>query len=252
MALAVSGWVGLAGLAGARVGETQPDIDERLMVDHQASPLSDSDPLVYPNGTMLNSGYGRNNGGGRRGGPGGGQSQGFAFSVIDNLVLEAQGLPIPAPGKPVRRSSDFDHHFYFKSDDSMSADSKLQQEGDAQTGWVYEVYFYKGVSELEIYRRVGVPLQDSEVDQILALNHASSSWKHASVKATSDGDPTDSFLGYDYERADGKVRGLKVDNDLVLFSAALDARLIEMKKKADEMQASGTSAEEASSTVKGF
>jgi len=257
--LALGAWLGLGASAWARIGETQPEIEDRLMSGRTTAKLDDFSPLVSPNGDNSGNGQGNNgqgNGGGRRygrnqGGQGGqSSSQGFAFSIIDNLVLEAAGFQPPAPGMPPAEISEFEHHFYFKTDDGTPAETKLEQ--GTVSGWVLMAYFYKGVSVLEIYRRVGPQLQEGEINQLLELSHGNSTWTHAEVTAATDGQDTGSFLGYQYDRADDQIRGLKVDNDLVLFSAGLDKRLLDLVKKAEKMQTTGKGAETASASVKGF
>jgi len=254
--LAMGAWLGLGASAWARIGETQPELEARVLQSGRTAVALDSgSPLVYPNGD--NSSNNQENGGGRGPGRNGGGSgatpiQGFDFAIIDDLELTAAGFPIPVPPALPAVGSKFDGYFYFKTDDGTPAQSRLNQGGNRPRGWVLTAYFYEGVSVLEIYRRIGPPLQDSEINQLLELNHGTSTWKHADIKPATETEDTGSFLGYQYQRADDQIRGLKVNNDLVLFSAGLDKQMLDLMKKSEKMQATGKAAEAASSSVKGF
>jgi hypothetical protein len=249
--MGLGGWLGLVTPAAGRIGESQPAIEDRL-----TSPASQklSEPLTQV-GSPDTGGY---QGGGRRGRGQGQQSQlisvpeGFDFQIVEDLVIAASGAPAPeTPGRGgARKSGDFNPHYYFKTDDGSSAQTRLNGPPPL-TGWEYQVYLYKGVSVLEIYRRLGQDLTDPEIDLLLELNHGKSTWQHASMGASTLDQKTDSFLGYDYTRADGEVRGMRKGNDLVLFSAGLDKRLLDMMEKARQVE-NTTSKGTAPVSVRGF
>jgi hypothetical protein len=254
--LAMGAWLGLGALAWGRIGETQPEIE-----DHLTEPTAEQLHQVL---TVLqkyvDAGAGQNgSGGGRRGG-GGRQApsdiivvpDGFDFKIVDDLIRAATGQPPAAPAQyGVVSSAEFSMHNYFKTDDGSPAEGMLNGDLSQATGWEFQTYLYKGVSELEVYRRIGPDLTDPEINLLLALNQGQSNWQHASAQASTWEQKTDSFLGYDYVRADGKLRALKKANDLVIFSAALDQRLLDLMEKARQVQnTNGKST--APSSVKGF
>jgi hypothetical protein len=248
--MGLGGWLGLVTPAAGRIGESQPQIEDRLT---STASQKLSGPLTQVG--QAEEGY---QGGGRRGRGQGQQAQlitvpeGFDFQLVEDLVIAASGATTPeTSGKTsARKSGDFNAHYYFKTDDGSSAQTRLNA-GPPLMGWEYQVYLYKGVSVLEIYRRLGQELTDPEIALLLELNHGKSTWQHASMGASTLDQKTDSFLGYDYTRADGAVRGLRKGNDLVLFDAGLDKRLLDMMEKARQVQ-NASSKGTAPVSVRGF
>ncbi len=237
------------GPAAARVGETQPELEAHLLANASAKKLSETLTLLMK--YMPPDQVGGK--GSRRGG--GGiiyVREGFDFQPIDNLVKQAAGQdPDSDDSDASSPSGEFTMHHYFKSDDGSSAQVDLQKDHSLISGWELQAYEYKGVGVLEIYRRINRPLTDPEIALILVANGASSKWKVASVQPSTWEQKGDSFLGYDYVRDDGQVRALRKGNDLVVFSAGFDKRLVDLMDKARNVQNAGTKGT-APTSVKGF
>ncbi len=248
-------WLAAAGRASGRVGETQPELEAHLLGNASAKKLGE--PLTVLQKYQTGGG-GQGQGYGGRGGGGGGSGliyvmEGFDFQLIDNLMHQAAGEEPAAPdARGVFPSTEFILHNYFKSDDGSSAEVDLQRSHYALAGWELLVYFYKGVSVLEIYRRIHKPLEDGEITLILTANQGKSKWENASVPAATWEQKGDSFLGYDYARDDGMVRALKKGNDLVLFSAGMDKELVGLMDKAKAVSASTTKSGASTTSVRGF
>ena len=256
--LVMAAWLELAGWAAGRVGETQPQLEAHL-TPPTANGLHGT-PLTVLEKYAGGGANADGSGGGRRGGSGYEPPpkhiiivpDGFDFKVVDDLIRQATGQTAATPARyGVITSGEFPMHNYFKTDDGSAAEGKLNGDLTQATGWELQVYMYKGVAELEIYRRIGPDLTETEINLLLALNQGPSSWQRTSVKPSTWGEKTDSFLGYDYLRADGKLRALKKANDLVIFSAGLDQRLLDLVDKARQVQNASVKGT-APSSVKGF
>jgi len=233
----------------ARIGESQPQIEERLFADGTAQRLQPADVAALT-ASLRNEaisaaasgsagtgrrGFGRNPGLTRSFYPGARlENQGFDISIVDKLLWQAIGQTQPAPDSngSIKRPPDFPEYIYFKTDDGTPAAKKLALTSNL-TGWELRVYMYKQYSGLEIYHRVGVPLSNAQVEAILSVNQGTSYWTRSTGQADAvvlEGDMGNaSFLGYDFQRADGQVRAKRVDNDLVLFGTVLDDKLLEIK-----------------------
>jgi hypothetical protein len=244
--LSALAWAGVTVPLQGRIGERQGQIEDRLLADDSAQRMRNAD-LVALNEALratsepaAGSGSGRRGrgfggGGPRFGGGGGGNGGGFDVTIIDTLLWQSLGQTLPeADENGVRkRPPEFPEYIYFKTDDGTSAAKKLQSTG-AITGWELRVYLYKQLSGLEIYHRVGATLSDAEVAAILNANRGNTTWNRGSTQASTvslsgDSSGSTSFIGYEYERADGQVRAHRVGNDLVLFSTELDKNLIKVR-----------------------
>jgi len=132
----------------ARIGETQPQIEKRLLADNTAirimSPVSALSQVDLRRRSMRAG----------SGGAGAKNSDGFDITPINALFWFAAGQPVPLPNAAgvIPNPPDFSEYIYFKTDDGSSAKDKLQDPTKA-TGWELHVFLYKQVSVLEIYRR---------------------------------------------------------------------------------------------------
>jgi len=260
--LSVAAWVALAPCLDARIGERQGQIEDRLLADGTAQRLQASDALTLEagaNGAGRGAGRGRGAGYGRGLAPDAGSPRvsGFDISTIDNLLWRAIGQNPPAPDSNgvKKRPPDFPEYIYFKTDDGTPAAKKLQST-DTITGWEMRVYLYKQLSVLEIYRRIGAPLQDSDIASLLSANRGDTAWSHSGTSA-SGAAPTDntdsaSFIGYEYQRNDGLVRAHQVGNDLVIFSTEFDRKLLEVSAAVSKANAEKGSGPATAPTTHGF
>lgn len=94
-------------------------------------------------------------------------------------------------------------------------------------GWKVHVFYAGGRSMLEAYKRVGEGLSDFEVRALLSFNRGGSAWK----KIQQEGGGTNG-IGYDYELEDGSLRAKQQGNWLMIFSAKLDAYVVDQQKAA--------------------
>ncbi len=260
----------------ARIGERQGQIEDRLLADGTAQRLQPSEaqdleaairlPPANSTTTSTTTPGGRRGGRGGRGfggggfGPGGQGDNGggggsFDVAVIDKVLWEAIGQSMPDPdSRGVRkRPPDFPEYIYFKTDDGSKAAPKIQNPAGI-TGWELKVYLYKQYSGLEVYHRLGTDLTDAEVAAILNANRGDTNWNRGSGTTSAD-DSNASFIGFQYERADGQVRATRVGNDLVLFSTDLDRSLVKVREAVakaalDAANAGGTNG--SGNTTRGF
>ncbi|MFA6960238.1 MAG: hypothetical protein WC205_05775 [Opitutaceae bacterium] len=119
--------------------------------------------------------------------------------------------------------ADTDERIYWKS--------ALANQLSSDNGWKVHVFYVAGRSVLEGYRRVGEGLNEFEVRALLTANRGASSWK----KNSSEGGGTKG-IGYDYELEDGSLRAKQQGNWLMVFSAKLDAYVVDQQKTAKDIR----------------
>lgn len=263
-------WAWVTAPLSARIGERQGQVEDRMLADGTAQRMQPQD-LVALNESLRASANAANGSGGtgRRGGRGGnpagprngGSGGGFDITSIDAMLWQSLGQTLPEPDSngQRKRPPEFPEYVYFKTDDGTNAGKKLQ--ADNITGWELRIYLYKQLSGLEVYHRIGAQLSDPEVTAILSANRGNTSWLRSGAQASAVALPGDdtggaSYIGFEYERADGQVRALRVGNDLVIFSTELDKNLIKVrdavnKAAADAKSTSATGPSLANST-RGF
>lgn len=86
-------------------------------------------------------------------------------------------------------------------------------------GWYVHVFYLDGVSVMEAYQRVGEPLNQFEIRNILAVNQGESEWREVEIEAV------DTAVGGNFQLIDDSCRALRKDNWLVVFSGDFDRRL---------------------------
>lgn len=104
----------------------------------------------------------------------------------------------------------------------------LNRQLSNEDGWRIHVYYWNGRSALELYRRVGNPLNDFEVNGILARMRGSQTWHRVARK-----DNVDSVIGYDFELGEGAqatLRARRQGDWLILFHKSFDDFLFGRKK----------------------
>jgi hypothetical protein len=119
--------------------------------------------------------------------------------------------------------------------------SALKSHLSGESGWRIHVYYYKGRSAVELYRRVGESLNDFEVTAILARLRGAETWRKVDRKQNGD-----TVLGYDFELGDEAapvLRARRQGDWLVIFNARFDAFLVERKARWDENEATRKEAE---------
>lgn len=120
--------------------------------------------------------------------------------------------------------------------------SALAQQLSTENGWRVHVYFLKGRSVLELYRRVGLPLNDFEVNAILARVRGGQTWRRATkqeIKAAEKTADTESVIGYEYELGgeDGATLRARRQGDwMILFHKRFDDYLVARKARWDETE----------------
>jgi hypothetical protein len=265
-------WLGLASWAWPRVGEMQPDIENRLLADGTAKRIAA--PIEVPSADDENGATGpgawhhhygppQNDDENVQAAPTG--PKGFDLEVVYGLMEAADGNQ--PTGGAATRPPDLNEHIYFKTDDGSPAAAKLQPILPTITGWEYHIILYKGISVLEIYRRIGVPLADAEVNHLLDVNRNGATWGRDSADGAGTDDntdylagggdntsntPADTYLGYTYQRDDNKLRAIRKGNDLVIFSTGLDKSLAVLKFKLAKLQNSPQSQASAQNSTRGF
>lgn len=102
-------------------------------------------------------------------------------------------------------------------------------------GWRVHVYYLKGRSVLELYKREGAKLNEFEVNGLLAVVRGGQAWRKVEGKK----DPKaagDTVIGYDFELGDdgeGTVRAKQQGDWLMIFHKRFDDYLIERKARWD-------------------
>lgn len=102
--------------------------------------------------------------------------------------------------------------------------SAIAQQLNTENGWRVHVYYFKGRSVLELYRRVGAPLNDFEVNAILARVRGESTWRRITkpvAEAAGAAQRDGSVIGYEYELGDGAgavLRARRQGDWMILFS----------------------------------
>lgn len=134
--------------------------------------------------------------------------------------------------------------------------SALRRQLSNDDGWRVHVYYLKGQSVLECYRRVGQRLSEPEVNAILSRLRGGSTWRRV------EGRPgEDTVVGYGFELGEpgsGVLRARQQDDWLIIFHRRFDEYLLERKKlwDADEekrrAEARALQEERAPVSVEGF
>ena len=116
--------------------------------------------------------------------------------------------------------------------------SALSQQLSTENGWRVHVYFFKGRSVLELYRRVGMPLNDFEVNAILARVRGGQTWRRA-TKEEAKAAESESVIGYEYElggEEGASLRARRQGDWMILFHKRFDDYLVARKARWDETE----------------
>ncbi len=109
--------------------------------------------------------------------------------------------------------------------------SAMKRQLSNEDGWRIHVYFLRGSSVLECYRRVGNSLNEFEINAILTRFRGNQAWRKVARK-----DNTDSVLGYEYELGDNGQESLRARRQgdwLIIYHKRLDELLVARKAKWD-------------------
>lgn len=115
--------------------------------------------------------------------------------------------------------------------------SALHRQLSNDDGWRVHVYYLKGRSVLELYRRVGAPLNDFEINGILGRMRGGETWRRVPKKENGN---TDSILGYEFELGEEGSEALRARRQgdwLVIYHKRLDDYLAERKARWAETEA---------------
>ncbi len=113
--------------------------------------------------------------------------------------------------------------------------SALHRQLSNDNGWRVHVYFFNNRSVLELYRRVGQPLNDFEVNGILARMRGSQTWHRVARR-----DNVDSVIGYDFELGEGAqatLRARRQGDWLIIFHKGFDDLLHARKQEWEATEA---------------
>ncbi|MFH1496339.1 MAG: hypothetical protein ABII82_00810 [Verrucomicrobiota bacterium] len=103
-------------------------------------------------------------------------------------------------------------------------------------GWFVHVFYQDGVSVMEAYQRVGEPLNQFEIQNILAVNQGRSQWREVEI------DAVDTAIGGNFQLVDDSRRALRRGDWLVVFSGDFD-RGIKARILAGEAASAASQAE---------
>lgn len=138
----------------------------------------------------------------------------------------------------------FEHLLPTGTDDwreQMFWKSALHRQLSNQDGWRVHVYYLKGRSVLELYHRVGAPLNDFEINAILGLVRGGQTWRRIEKKAPgAPKTPADTVLGYDFElgaEGEGSLRARRQGDWLIIYHRRLDELLLSRKADWDATEA---------------
>ena len=115
--------------------------------------------------------------------------------------------------------------------------SALQRQLSEDNGWRVHVYYLKGRSVAELYRRVGQPLNDFEINGILGRMRGNQTWRRVPKKEEPQ---KDSLLGYDFELgAEGEevLRSRRQGDWLIVFHKRFDDYLAARKAQWEAAEA---------------
>ena len=118
--------------------------------------------------------------------------------------------------------------------------SALRKQLSNENGWRVHVYYLKGQSAVELYRRVGAPLSEFEVNGILMLMRGGQTWRRARKPEGGDQKQADSVLGYEFELGEpGAVtlRARKQGDWLLVYNRRFDDYLAARKQQWDATEA---------------
>lgn len=113
--------------------------------------------------------------------------------------------------------------------------SALHRQLSNDDGWRVHVYYLKGRSVLELYRRVGAPLNEFEINAILGRMRGGQTWRRVAKKENPD-----SILGYEFELGEEGSEALRARRQgdwLVIYHKRLDDYLAERKARWEETEA---------------
>jgi hypothetical protein len=112
--------------------------------------------------------------------------------------------------------------------------SAVPKQLSNENGWRVHVHYLKGRSVLELYRRVGVGLNDFEINAILARVRGNQTWRRVAKK-----DNVETLLGYDFELGDaegGTLRARRQGDWLMVYHKRLDEYLLARKARWDDSE----------------
>lgn len=113
--------------------------------------------------------------------------------------------------------------------------SALRRQLSNDDGWRVHVYYLKGQSVLECYRRVGQRLSEAEVNAILNRLRGGLTWRKVEVRPGAN-----SVIGYGFELGEpgsAVLRARQQGDWLVIFHLRFDEFLLERKKVWDADEA---------------
>lgn len=125
----------------------------------------------------------------------------------------------------------------------------LRKQLSNENGWRVHVYYLKGRSVVELYRRVGAPLSEFEVNGILMLMRGGQTWRRVLKPEGQDkAQAADTVLGYEFElggEGSGTLRARKQGDWLMVYHRRFDDYLIARKQQWDASESERKAAERA-------
>jgi len=116
--------------------------------------------------------------------------------------------------------------------------SALHRRPSDDDGWRVHVYYLNGRSVVELYRRVGKPLNEFEINAILSRMRGGQTWRRVPKKEGQKQE--DTILGYDFalgEEGADVLRARKQGDWLIVYHKRFDDYLAARKERWDETEA---------------
>ncbi len=110
--------------------------------------------------------------------------------------------------------------------------SAIHRQLSYEDGWRVHVYYLRGRSVVELYRRVGEPLNEFEINAILGRMRGNLTWRRIPKKEQEN--PADTVLGYDYELGEEGTETLRARRQgdwLIVYHKRFDELLMARKAR---------------------
>lgn len=125
---------------------------------------------------------------------------------------------------------------YFKSHDGKKPRSSSLDKKKMHPGWDIHIFYQKGKSVLEVYRR-SQSMTDAEKNLLLGVLADGSFWKRVQSGKEDKGMPPTAF-GYNILRDDSRIRGkISGNNSIMVFDVAFDAAIAGLRMQDQQEQA---------------
>ena len=114
--------------------------------------------------------------------------------------------------------------------------SAVKKRLSNEDGWRVHVYYLRGRSVLELYKREGAKLNEFEINGILGVMRTGQTWRRVEGKKDAKEAADDPVLGYEFESGESDGGGLRARQQgdwLLIYDRRLDDLLLERKRRWD-------------------